>query len=388
MNKKMRELLTKIEEKRTQAKAFMDGENKDIEKATSLLDEADALQKEYEVEKRLYEAEKESNTPTDNQIAEKEKENKEKDSVKEFADSARNGFKNKKMNEGTQADGGYTVPEDITTLIHEWRDLEESLLSEVAYEKVTTNKGARTYKKRAQQTGFTKVGEGAKIGASTTPQFERVTYEIEKYAGYFPVTNELLADSDQNIVDTLVKWIGGESRATANKLILEQIATVDQTDLKDLDGVQKALIVTLGQRFIATSKIHTNDDGLLYLNTLKDANGRPLLNPDPTAPKVLRLSVGAITVPVKVWSNDLLKTSENKIPMIVGDLKEAIKYWDRASVSIKTSDVATIGSLNAYEEDLTLWRAIEREDVTTLDKTAIVNGYITVAEILNLKAKK
>ena len=35
------------------AKALMEGENKDIEKATALMDEVDALQKEYELEKKL-----------------------------------------------------------------------------------------------------------------------------------------------------------------------------------------------------------------------------------------------------------------------------------------------------------------------------------------------
>ena len=62
---------------------------------------------------------------------------------------------------------------------------------------------SRTFKKRAQQNGFTKVGEGAKIPAGNTPQFERMGYEIEKYSGYYPVTNELLEDSDANIADAL-----------------------------------------------------------------------------------------------------------------------------------------------------------------------------------------
>lgn len=36
----------------------MDGENKDLEKATALMDEADELQKEYDLEARMYAAEK------------------------------------------------------------------------------------------------------------------------------------------------------------------------------------------------------------------------------------------------------------------------------------------------------------------------------------------
>ena len=282
------------------------------------------------------------------------------------------------MSEGIPADGGYTVPEDILTRINTYKESKKSLKDLVDVEKVTTDKGQRTFKKRSQQTGFVKVGEGGKIGAKATPQFERITYEIEKYAGYFPVTNELLSDSDANITNTLIEWIGDESRVTANKLILEQIATLNEVKLEGIDDIKKALNVTLGQAFKATSKIITNDDGLQYLDTLKDTDGKYLLQPNPSNPMEMRLCAGATTIPIEVIPNDDMPTKTNKIPFIIGDLKEGIKFWDRQLMNIKTSDVAVIGELNAYEEDLTLFRAIEREDVTVKDSKAIVNGYIDV----------
>ena len=60
MNKKMRELLAKIESKQALAKEYAEGENKDLAKAKEILDEIDKLQEEYEIEKRLFENEKES----------------------------------------------------------------------------------------------------------------------------------------------------------------------------------------------------------------------------------------------------------------------------------------------------------------------------------------
>lgn len=381
MNKELRELLEKFNNKMTTAKYFMeDGENKDLDKATELMNEADEIKKEFDLKKRIYEQEKEKNTPDENEIAaqqkELEKENKEQDSVKAFAEAARRGFKS--MNEGAPGDGGYTVPEDIQTRINTYKEAKASLLDLVTVEKVSTNKGQRTFKKRSQQTGFVKVGEGGKIPAKSTPQFERLSYEIDKYAGYFPVTNELLADSDANIVNVLVEWIGDESRVTANKLILEQIATKSQTALAGLDDIKKALNVTLGQAFKGNATIVTNDDGLQYLDTLKDADEKYVLQPDPTSPMSMRLCAGATSVPVKVIPNADLATTENKIPFLIGDLKEAIVFFDRQLINIKTSDVAVIGELNAYEEDLTVFRAIEREDVVVRDSAAFVNGYITV----------
>lgn len=383
MNKKMRELSAKIQAKLAEAKGFMDGENKDLEKATLLMDEVDALQKEFDAEKRLYDAEKAVGAQNATAPVEpkEEKEVKEIDVVAKFGQDAKAGFKlNKSMNEGSLADGGYVVPEDIVTKIEEYRSAKKSLLDLVTVVPVKTNKGQRTFKKRAQQTGFTKVGEGAKIGAKATPQFERVAYEIEKYAGYFPVTNEVLEDSDANLANVLIEWIADESRVTANNLILAEIANKAEVDLKDMDGIKKAVNVTLGQAFKATAKIITNDDGLQYLDTLKDENGRYLLAPMPGEVMAMGLQVGAQIIPIEVMPNADMPTKAGKVPFVIGDLKEGVVYWNRKQMNIKLSDVAVVGDLNAYEEDLTLYRAIEREDVTLRDQDAFVNGYIVVGE--------
>lgn len=309
-----------------------------------------------------------------------------KDAVKEFADAARAGFRvTNSMSEGAPADGGYTVPEDIQTKINEYRESKASLIDLVDVESVTTNKGSRTFKKRSQQTGFTKVGEGGKIGAKATPQFERMSYEIDKYAGYFPVTNELLDDSDANITGTLISWIGDESRITRNKIILGVIGQKTKTAITGLDDIKKALNVTLGSAFKSTSKIVTNDDGLQYLDTLKDQNGRDMLQPNPSDPAKLQLRAGATIVPIVVITNndmpsDTATSGKRKIPFIIGDLKEGVKFFDRKQLSIMTSNVAAIGELNAFEEDLTLFRAIEREDCQPKDTEAFVYGELTIDE--------
>ena len=76
-------------------------------------------------------------------------------------------------------------------------------------------------------------------------------------------------DSDANITDTLVTWIGDESRVTRNKIILGVIDQKTKTTIKSLDDIKKELNVTLGQAFKQTSCIVTNDDGLQWLDTLK-----------------------------------------------------------------------------------------------------------------------
>lgn len=429
MNKKMREILASIEEKTKEARDLMDGETKDVDKAAEILDEVAELKKEYETEERLYEIEKADNAPKEEEMKKVE----EIDSIVKFGRAAKAGFKTNAydgtMNETVNADGGYTVPEDIVTKVEELREAQFSFLDLVRRINVKTASGARTFKKRAQMTGFNVVGEAGQIGATQAPEFDRITYAIKKYAGYLPVTNELRYDSDANIAGIIMEWLADESRATANKLILAAITgAAAATDFSNLDGLKEALNVTLGSAFKATSVIVTNDDGLQYLDTLKDDNGRYLLNPVPNEPKKVQLSVGASMIPVYVCPNAIMAstptytastdtsvqsgktyytrsgsgTAESpyvytavasptgnpstssyyemdaypQIPFIVGDLNEGIVYFDRQQISIMESSIASIGSFNAFEQDLTVYRAIEREDVVVRDAAAFVAGYI------------
>lgn len=373
MNKKMREIKANIEVLNEEATKLF--EAKDLEGAEAKISEIEALEREYKVAERLFTNEKEE--VTDEPVAK----NKAVDKVTNFANGIRMAIQNK-MSEGSSVDGGYTVPEDIVTDIEKLRDAEFSLEQLVSVEPVTTMSGRRTYKKRSQQTGFTKVGEGGKIGAKATPQYAVMNYNIEKYAGYYPITNELLEDSDANIYNDLVEWMAGDSRATRNNLIIEAINTKEAVAIDGLDGIKKALNVTLGQAFKSTSVIVTNDDGLQYLDTLKDADENYVLSPSPADPMKQVLAAGVNVIPVKVIPNKVLTTKENKIPFIIGDLKEGIRLFDRKKLNILASNVAVVGSgdemLNAYEEDLTLLRGIEREDVEVRDADAFVNGYIEV----------
>lgn len=382
MNEELLKLLNAINAKKVDVKNLInDGK---LEDATTAKEELKNMQAKFDLLKDLGEVELAN--MTDKVKEKKAKTVDKKDATKEFANAARNGFKiTNDMKEGSKEDGGYTVPEDIQTKINERRTAKRSLIDLVDVETVSTNKGSRTFKKRTQQSGFTKVGEGGKIQKKNTPKFERLDYEIEKYAGYFPVTNELLEDSDAAIASTLITWIGDESRVTRNNIILATINTKAKTELADLDGVKKTLNVTLGAAFKSTSKIVTNDDGLQWLDTLKDNEGKYLLQPNPADPMQMRLCAGATIVPVEVIPNDDMpsdtKTAKKrKIPMIIGDLKEGIKFFDRKRLTITASNIAVAGELNAFEEDLTLYRAMEREDCKVKDDLAFVNGEITIED--------
>ncbi|MCU5226746.1 MULTISPECIES: phage major capsid protein [Bacillus cereus group] len=279
------------------------------------------------------------------------------------------------LSENSGKDGGYIVPEDITTTINQLKQTVDSLEQYVNVQPVSTNKGARTLEKRAASTPFAPLSEYGKPNAMqeiASPEFDRLSYAIEDYAGFLPVPNDLLDDTDQALESYLRQWIAKKSIATRNYLILQELNKLTKVDFKDYKGIKTALNVTLDPTFAAGANIFTNQDGFNYLDQLEDKNGRPLLQPDPTNPTRSLLS----GKPVITLSNKTIATDKDgKAPFIVGNLKEAIILWDRKQLSI---DMTTEGG-NAWRTNTSEFRAIEREDVTSWDTEAVVYGQITVA---------
>lgn len=366
---KIEELKNKLETLKEKMQTALNSD--EIKEAKDLKEEIINLKEKIELQEELDKEEKEA-------LERKAKNNhppKAKEEVKEFCNMARRGFPNNSMSEGVKEDGGYTVPEDIKTKIQEFRESKDSLEPFVHVVYVKTLSGQRTFKKRSQQTGFVKVAEGGKIQGKDAPEFMRQSYEVEKYAGYFPVTNELLEDTDENIVGVLTEWIGDESRVTRNRLIIATINEKEKVTFSTMDDIKKALNVTLDAVFRNTAIILTNQDGLQYFDTLKNKDGDYLLQPVVGKPTEYTLFGHRIKVlSNKVYSSDMSMAGKRKIPVVIGDLKEGIIFYDRKTLHIKSSDIA----MGAFEEDLTYFRAIEREDVKIKDEEAFINGEIII----------
>ena len=408
MSKKMRDLLTEIEKLNKAAAAAYEAGNKD--EGNEILNKIADLRKDFEAEKQMHEnndffsshANEDDPASADPVKGKAADGGVQKDDERaKFFQAAREGFAKRKTssgvsNETTGSEGGYTVPADIIAKVEKFREAHAHLSKRVRRVKVNTPSGERTFVSRATHTAFSEVGEGGKIGRKAGPAFQRLAYAIKKYGGYTVATDELLADSEENIEAFLVEWLGNAKVATEDALTLAQVEIKEAIALDGIDGIKHAVNVLLGQAFADTACIYTNDDGLNYLDTLKDENGRYLLSPDPSNTDVKRLQVGARYIPLDVSPNvDLpskeVKTTQNgeqvvtayKYPFIIGDLDEGVIEFDRSDLSVKASDTAVVGSdddlLNAFEEDLTLLRGLFRADFKVRDAAAFVNGYIQVS---------
>lgn len=274
----------------------------------------------------------------------------------------------------TEADGGLLIPVDQVTEINELKRQFVSLKQFVTVEPVSTRTGSRVIEKNADTTPLVVLNEGSKIPDTDSPQFNPIKYEIKDYAGILPIPNNLLKDSDKNIKRYLNKWLAKKSIATENANILSILKAGTKKDIKTIDEIKDILNVELDPNISLAAIILTNQDGFNILDKLKDANGKYILQPDPTNP-TKKLLEGK---PVYILSNKILKTATQKAPIIIGNLKEAIVLFDREQLSLMSTDVGA----GAFENNMTKIRAIIRHDVKEFDSEAFIYGEIsTVASL-------
>lgn len=278
------------------------------------------------------------------------------------------------MKEGTDADGGLTVPKDIQTSIKELRRGQDALENYVNVEKVSTLSGSRVIEKYAEHTPFDNVEEESEFPDVSTPQFENIPYKIKKKGGILKVTRELLQDTAENILSYLRRWIAKKSKATRNALIITKINEMTngkEVAITGVDDIKKIFNVNLDPDIASGSIIITNQDGFNWLDTQKDATGNYILQSDPTQ-RTKELLFGKY--PIVKMSNKTLKTTAKKVPFICGDLKEAITLFDRENMTIEISTEA--GDL--WNKDQTGIKVRERLDIQAVDSEAVVKGQITL----------
>lgn len=383
LNKKMRQLKEKMNEKTAEAKALLSAESNDVDGANALLDEVEQLEKEFNTEKRLLEIEqKNAERGASKQLEVKQKE----DSVEKFAEVIR-GLVRKDpvtaMTEGVNANGGYTVPEDIRYEIEHFKEAEFSFEKYISKENVSTNKGRRTFQAKTTVTGFTEVSEGGVIPEAQKPTFTPIEYNITDKAGFIALTNDLLNDSAANLKNFIVDWFGKQRKATINNKVLYKLTNgVTPTAVTDLKGLKKLINTGVGSAY--DSKIFTNDDGMDWLDSLEDSQHRPLLTPVPSEAGKMQLCIGGkvrevVVVPNSVWASTTGANNSTVAPFIVGELTEAIKMFDRQDLEVMFSNTAAVEGFNAFVQTGTLARGVIRNDFVKQDAAAYKYATVTIA---------
>lgn len=279
------------------------------------------------------------------------------------------------MNESAGEAGGFIVPTDEQTKINELKRALNPLSALVRVENVNTMSGTRVLEKASDMTPFASVAELAAIGEIDGPKFTQVKYAIKKFAGILPISEELLADSDQNLLAYVNGWLAKKSVATENAQILAVLKTLTKAPLTNLDGIKELLNVTLDPTISLMSSVLTNQDGFNFLDKQKDTDGRYLLQPNPLD-STQKLLFGK---PVTVVSNKVLPTdtsvaSTKKAPVIIGSFTDAVVLFDRQATTLTGTSVGG----DAWKRDSYDVKAVTRIDVQKFDDKAVVFGELTI----------
>lgn len=398
MSKEARALLKKINDKKNAIKALVnEGKTKEAKEAKAeLVDMQDRFNILMDLEDDEDEDIKDQIDKDEATKAEgKDKAPSKKDIARAFVNRIVCGMRKTKLNEKDQKimdamseksdeDGGFTVPQDIQTDIHELRRTDDDLEQYVNVEPVSTLSGSRVFEVDADSTPWDDVDEGEEFGEEETPKLKQIKYKIKKKGGILKVTRELLQDTAENILGFLNKWIAKKSRATRNAAILKKLAEITtgkEVAISGYDDLKDVFNVTLDPAIASSSIVLTNQSGFNYLDKIKDERGDYILQHDVTdKSKMLLFGV----YPIKKVSNKVLKNVEVKLdgsnvsaykyPIYMGDLKEAITLFDREKIGIELSTEA--GDL--WAKDQTGIKVRDRFDVQAFDEEAVIKGEITV----------
>lgn len=269
----------------------------------------------------------------------------------------------------TPGKGGYLLRQEQVNQLIEYRKNLKSLKTYADVIPVTARSGSlpTTIDDSSTLTNFDEnpVGGIAKkdIDFSTLP------YAVKDYGEIIPASLTLLADIDIDLIGLIGRRFTRKAVRTENTKILAILNALTPVAIDSYDDIKTALNVTLDPDVVDGSIILTNQNGFDYLDKLKDTNGHPLLQPvlgDATKKQIS----GIVIVPM---SNAQLPNVSGKIPFFVGNMVEAIKFFDRQQVTVDSSTEA------GFSTNTLLLRAIERFDVEAGDTTAVSYLQLTVA---------
>lgn len=365
MNKKMRELKAQISEKKAQAKELAN-KNK-ISEAKAMLAEINDLQDRYDIEAQLLDNDKanlDGEYAGDNTKAEY--------NADVFAKVVRGesltDIEKSMISTGDNGED-LLIPKDVSTKIKELKRQYKSARNIVGLYPTTTLEGSYPIESLETLTELTNFTEEEDVPASNSPKFINVSYKIKDYGGLLPLSNTLLKNETAGLVDYLAKWFAKKAVRTENKLIFSKLKeNKEPVAVANMDALSKIINVDLDPACIVDGIIVTNQDGFNYMDMQEDANGRKLLQPDPTN-ATRKMFKG---LPIEVYSNAELTSKAGKAPIFVGDTKEGADLVDRETLSFAMSSEA------GFKQNKTFIRVIESIDVTQKDTAAYVYGEITL----------
>lgn len=237
--------------------------------------------------------------------------------------------------ESIDTKGGYLVPEEQLTQLREFRKAYTSLKSYCHVVQANSTRGK--WPTLGEESGLlVNFSELTDIQESDF-EFGQAGYEIADYGDIIPVSNQLIADANVNILSIIGQRLARKTVNTENALILSKLNALTATPISDFKGLNKALLRDLDPVYFSNAKIYTNQDGFLWLSNLVDGQQRPLLQPDVTAPDIYRYKGKPVVVVPNSTLPNTTASGTTTTPLFVGNLADYLLFFERQGVEIAVS---------------------------------------------------
>ncbi|AXN35445.1 phage major capsid protein [Latilactobacillus curvatus] len=178
---------------------------------------------------------------------------------------------------------------------------------------------------------FPTVEELEKNPELAKPKFNKVDYKIQTRRGALAISQEDIDDA-VNVDGIVADQMAQRDINTSNAAILEKAKTMTAKKISSFDDVKQLLNVELDPAY--SKAIVASQTFFNWLDTLKDNNGRYLLQDSITSASGKVLSGN---VPVAVVPDTQLGKQGDSVAF-VGDLKRAVKFFDRKQLSLRWMD--------------------------------------------------
>ncbi|MEL5938585.1 phage major capsid protein [Tetragenococcus halophilus] len=257
----------------------------------------------------------------------------------------------------TTENAAAVVPEEVIGEVFDLKRSDYNLAQYATVKNVSNGQG--TYPVATNQEAILATKEElAEIEDIDADMFANVEYKVETRAGKIALSNEVVEDSEVNIVQEVKEQLTKLVDNTDNKHIINVLKDFPKKSVSTLDGLKEINNVTLDPALDKTAIL--NQSGFNHLDTLKDSDGRYILQPDVTAPSGKSLfGLPVVLVSDKLFANP----KQGTYPMIVGDIAQSVFVARRNQVTTQWE------KFDFYSQGLA---AIIRNDYKKIDDEASV----------------
>lgn len=245
-------------------------------------------------------------------------------------------------------DGGVLIPEEI---LAPQREKEDAVDLTKYVHIIKTNRGSGKIpliKKSGSK--MNTVEELEKNPELSKPSIDDVSYDIDTYRGYIPVSQEAIEDADYDITGLIAEEIADQELNTKNSAIVAILKSAPAPDYDEseealpvvgIDGLKTVLNTKLKR--VYNTKLYVSSSLYNELDITKDNNGRYLLQDSITSASGKSFAGREVIV----LDDDVIGENAGDKVAFVGDAYEFVKLFDRKRASVKWIDNNIYGELLA-----------------------------------------